>query len=91
MGNFIVTRTQSNIVFYTSDKSAYFINAGIAYQIVYIDLGKNGYRFASLRKLIKLIESGRIQGINDLAANMKPDVTWQHTQRKPWAESTVPV
>lgn len=91
MGAYIVTQTKSNMVFYTNSKSAFFVCAGITYQIVYVDQGRNGHRFASLRKMIKLIESGKITCLEELASAMKRDVTWQHSQRKPWLESPVVV
>lgn len=89
MGIYIVTKTKSNIIFYTTDNAAYFVSAGITYQIVYVDQGKNGHRFASLKKMIAKIESGEIQSVSELARAMKKDVTWQHCQRKPWLETAV--
>ena len=84
MGEYTITKTSSNIVFYTNPNNAYFTNSFVTYQIVYVDQGRNGYRFAALKKLVKLIESGRIQCVSDLATAMIPDITIQHTMRKPW-------
>lgn len=90
MGTYIVTKTKSNITFYTCTNAAFFINGDLCYQIVYIDQGKNGHRFASLKKIIQGIETGRIETFSDLAGAMKQDVTWKYTQRRPWMENVAP-
>lgn len=95
MGAYTITETKSKIVFYTTKNAAFFVNCGITYQIVYVDQGRKGHRFASLKRVIRRIESGEIQGISELAAAMKKDVnnklTWQHSQRKPWMENVARV
>jgi hypothetical protein len=87
MGIYIVTETKSKLTFYTCDNAAFFMNGDLCYQIVYVDQGKNGHRFASMKKVISCIQSGQIQTIEDLAGYMKKDVTYQYTQRRPWMES----
>ena len=91
MGIYIVTETKSKVIFYTCENAAFFMNGGLCYQIVYVDQGKNGHRFASLKKIIKCIEAGEIQSVSDLARFMKRDVTYQYTQRRPWMESVARV
>lgn len=87
MGTYIVTETKSNITFYTCANAAFFIKGSLCYQIVYVDQGKNGHRFASLKKVIRGIEAGQIQTIDELATAMKKGLTYQYTQRRPWMES----
>lgn len=87
MGIYIITETKSNVVFYTCANAAFFMNGDLCYQIVYVDQGKNGHRFASLKKVIRGIEAGQIQTIADLAGAMKKGLTYQYTQRRPWMEN----
>ena len=90
MGIYIETKTKSSVVFYTCNNAAFFMNGNLCYQIVYVDQGKNGYRFASMNKIIKAIQDGSIQNVSDLARAMKKDVTYQYTQRRPWMENVAP-
>lgn len=91
MGIYIITETESRLTFYTCANAAFFMNGELCYQIVYVDQGKNGHRFASLKKVIKAIEEKRIQSISDLASEMRGGLTYQYTQRRPWQENVARV
>lgn len=88
MGEYTVTQTKSNLVFYTSLNRAYFITSGLTYQIVHVNHGGRASRFSAVANIIKTIECGEVKNHSDLMEQLKPQLKYQYTQSKPWREQT---